>query len=111
MNGLKQGDALSLMFFNFVLEYAVRTVQVNQNGFILNGTHNLLVYLMMEAYMLKENTVILYVARLEIGLEENVDKIKYMVVSGDQNVRRSHNIKTFNSSLERVELFNYLGTN
>jgi hypothetical protein len=26
-NGLKQGDALSPLFFNFVLEYAIRKVQ------------------------------------------------------------------------------------
>jgi len=29
-NGLKQGDALSPMLFNFALHYAVRWVQVNQ---------------------------------------------------------------------------------
>ena len=37
--GLKQGDALSSMLFNFALEYAIRRVQVNQDGMKLNGTH------------------------------------------------------------------------
>ena len=38
-NGLKQGDALLPLLFNFTSEYAIRRVQENQDGLKLSGTH------------------------------------------------------------------------
>jgi len=59
---------------------------------------------------MKKNTVVLVVDSMEIGLEVNADKSKYMVISRNQNAGRSHSIRTDDSFFERVEQFKYLGT-
>jgi len=90
-NGLKQGDTLSPMLFNFALEYTIRRVQVNQDGLKLNGTHQLLTYaddvniLEGSIHTLKETAEALVAATREVGLEVSADKTKYMVMSRDQN--------------------------
>jgi len=89
---------------------------VNQDGWKLNGAHQLLAYaddvniLGGSVHTVKENAEALVVATKEIGLEINVDKTKYMIMSRDQNAGRSHSMKTDSSSIEKVELFKYLGT-
>jgi hypothetical protein len=42
-NHLKHGDALSSLFFNIALEYAIRKGHENQMGLKLNGTQQFLV--------------------------------------------------------------------
>ena len=115
-NGLKQGNALSPLLFNFALDYAIRRVQVNQDGLKLNGTHQLLAYaddvniLGGSVHTMKEKAEALVVASKESGLEVNTDKSKYMIMSRYQNARRSHSMKIDNSSFEMVEEIKYLGT-
>ena len=113
---MKQGDALSPLLFNCDLEYAIRRVQVSQDGLKLNGTHQLLVYadvniLGGSVHTIKKNTDTLLVGGKEIGLEVNANKPKYeyMVIFRDQNAGLSHNIKIHNSSFEMAEEFKYLG--
>ena len=62
-------------------------------------------------HTVKENEEALVVATKEIGLEVNGDKIKYMIMSRDQNAGRSYSMKIDNSSIEMVEEFKYLGNN
>jgi len=88
---LKQGDALSPLLLSFALEYAIRRVQVNQDGLKLNGTHQLLSYaddvnvLGGSVHTVKENAEALVVATKIIELEVNADKTKYTIMSRDQN--------------------------
>jgi hypothetical protein len=116
---LKEEDAPSPLFLHFALEYAIKRVQVNQDGLKLNDTYQLLVYtddvntltLRGSVHTIKENAEALVVAHEEIGLEINADKTKHMILSRDQNAGRGHSVKIDNSSFERVEDFNYVGIN
>jgi len=82
----------------------------------LNGTHQLLAYaddvniLGESIHTLKENAEALVAATREIILEVSAGKIKYVVMSRDQNAGRIHSVRTDNSTFERVEEFKYLGT-
>jgi hypothetical protein len=78
-DSLKQGDALSPLFFNFALEYAIRKVQETHVGLKLNGTHQLLDYtddvnlLGDNIDTVKKNRTLIDVSKV-IGLEINIKK-------------------------------------
>ena len=80
MNGFKQGFTLSPLLFNYALNYAIRCVEVNQDGLKLNGTHQFPVYadniniLRGSVHTITKNAEALVVASKEIGIELNADK-------------------------------------
>jgi hypothetical protein len=119
-NGLKQGEVLSPLLFNFALEFAIKTVQKNQAGLKFNGIHQLLAYgddvnlLGDNIETIHRNTENLIYASKEIGLEANVEKTicwyMYMLEPCDQNADQNRNIKRENRSFENVSQFKYLRT-
>jgi hypothetical protein len=59
---------------------------------------------------IKKNTETLTDASKEVGLEINVEKTKYMLLSRHQNVGQNRDIKIANRLFEKVSQFKYLGT-
>ncbi|KAJ4433336.1 hypothetical protein ANN_15595 [Periplaneta americana] len=87
--------------------------QGNREGLELNGLHQLLVYtddvniLGENPQTIREDTEI--EASKVIGLEVNLEKTKYMIMSRDQNIVRNGNIQNGDLSFEEVKKLKYLG--
>jgi hypothetical protein len=59
---------------------------------------------------IKKNAETLIDASKDVGLEINVDKTKYMLLSRHQNVGQNRDVKIANRSYENESQFKYLGT-
>jgi hypothetical protein len=57
---------------------------------------------------INKNTQTLIDASKEVGLEVNIEKTKYMLMSRDQNAGQNQEIKIGNRSFENVSQFKYL---
>jgi hypothetical protein len=83
-------------------------VQENRIGLKLNGTHHLCYA--GDVYIVRENTDALFDASKEVGLKENREKTKYMLMLCSQKTEQKHSIKIENRSFEDVAKFKYLRT-
>jgi hypothetical protein len=98
------------------LEYAIRRVQENQEGLILNGAHQLLAYAadvnIVGEYIdtIQKNTNVLLDASKDVGLEVNAEKTKYVLVSRCQKAGQRQSITIGNRSFENMAKIKYLGT-
>jgi hypothetical protein len=85
-------------------------------GLKLSGTHLLLAYAGVRnlfgdtMYTIIKNTEPLIDAWKEVGLEINVEKNKYMLLSCHQNVSQNRYIKIANRSFENASQLKYLWT-
>jgi hypothetical protein len=57
----------------------------------------------------KRNTETLIDTSKEVGLEVNIEKTEYMLLSHHQNAGQKHDIKIGNSCFENVAQITYLG--
>jgi hypothetical protein len=93
----------------------LREVQKNQVGLKLSGTHQLLVYaddvtiLGDNIDTIKKNKETLIDTSKAVGLEVNVEKTKYMLLSRHQNARQNHVVKIAYRCFENVAQFRCLG--
>jgi hypothetical protein len=92
--------------------------QENQMGLKLNGTHQLLAHtddvnlLGDNIPTIEKNRETLIDASKEVGIEINIEKIKYeyLLLSRHQNAGQNQDIATANRSFGNVSQFKYLGT-
>ena len=105
-NGLKQGDALSPLIFNFELEYAIKKVQKARFGLDMNYTHQILAYVGDvnlvgdDIRTIKRNANILLNACKNIGLAVNTGK---MEIGHHRGMMANEHIRIGGNSNQKVK--------
>lgn len=113
-SGLRQGDSLSPLLFNFALEKAVRLVMQVEGGAVVGQRLKCLAFADDIALLAEKETDLVVLAKTlteaasQIGLQINTDKTKYMIMS--REVQLSEAIDIGETRYERVDSFKYLGS-
>jgi hypothetical protein len=112
--GLRQGDVLSTLLFNVVLEFIERRANQQTTGTIYNKETQLLAYAddidivgrsqsaVRNAYLALERETV------KVGLKINEQKTKYMIAA--QNDRTIYDVGQSDKHFEVVKEFVYLGS-
>jgi hypothetical protein len=112
--GLRQGEALSTILFNIVLEKAIRNIEINLNGTIFNRTKQYLAYadvviLGRSVRAIEEVLAQLKNTALKAGLAINESKTKCMRTTRNEMGDKS-DLRAEGMVFEEVTNFKYLGS-
>lgn len=116
ITGLKQGDALSPMLFNLVLEYIIRKVSVYDGGVELNGKHKIIGYADDLAILGQCKADVIAMTKIledeagKVGLKINREKTEYLYMKRYRNIRaRREDLVMGQTIYKGVDQFKYLG--